>query len=483
MEITGSLANPALKTIYNGKSLRENYSDLNLNDVVYEGMIGALLGNIGGAVNIAQTGRGNTQNFQPGNSRAFGGQMRNTNPVGTLRNANLNTLYTAAESNTQRSKPYAAAYTTSVQQQRSTPYTANIGTAGHSQTVSYADAFRQMQAEQNMSADSEYAHYKELERKYLNGNIKAEEFEELRILDNIWGQFDAEAKENGTSLNDRYRKLEQKFRNGNINEQEWNELIRLEDTLKQSNAPSKRTGTDGASEYARYRELERKFVDGSINEQEWKELIRLQDIRAGDKGPKTPDVFKKKGVETFNDSSIMLSGGVLDGFDRKSTWMEYNEDIARVNPNYSTNKFEWKNNCQRCVSAYELRRRGFDVTAKPLPTKSLEEDFLAQHAEYAWKDAVRRWCKKGNGKEQVEEFMLKWGDGARAIVGVGFCGRFGHVFIAEQRNGRTIYIDPQTGSADCSSYFEHAVNGQTYIARIDTLTPTNAILDCCKNRR
>ena len=157
-EVVSSLANPALKTIYNGKSLRENYSDLNLNDVVYEGMIGALLGNIGGAVNIAQAGRSNTQNYQQGNSRVFSGQIRNTNPVGTLRNANLNTLYTAAESNAQRSIPYAA-HATSVQQQHSALYTANAGTAGQSQTLSYADVFRQMQAEQERAVDLEYAHY------------------------------------------------------------------------------------------------------------------------------------------------------------------------------------------------------------------------------------------------------------------------------------------------------------------------------------
>ena len=70
-----------------------------------------------------------------------------------------------------------------------------------------------------------------------------------------------------------------------------------------------------------------------------------------------------------------------------------------------------------------------------------------------------------------------------SIVGVGFSNRFGHVFIAEQRNGKTIYIDPQIGSDDCSSHFDGAVKGQTYIVRIDKLTPTNIILDCCKNRR
>ena len=232
MEITGILANPALKTIYNGKSLRENYSNLDLDDVVHEGMIGALLGNIGGAVNIAQAGRSNTQNYQQGNSRVFSGQIRNTNPVGTLRNANLNTLYTAAESNAQRSIPYAA-HATSVQQQRSTPHTANNETAGQSQTLNYVDAFRQMQAEQERATDLEYARYKELDRKYLDGSISEEEFEELRRLDNVWREVDA---------------------------------------------PSKDAGTSGASEYVRYKELESKFIDGNINEREWNELLRLENV-------------------------------------------------------------------------------------------------------------------------------------------------------------------------------------------------------------
>ncbi|MBR2895477.1 MAG: hypothetical protein IKC03_07460, partial [Oscillospiraceae bacterium] len=182
--------------------------------------------------NIAQAGRSNTQNYQQGNSRVFSGQIRNTNPVGTLRNANLNTLYTAAESNAQRSIPYAA-HATSVQQQRSTPHTANNETAGQSQTLNYVDAFRQMQAEQERAVDLEYARYKELDRKFLDGSISEEEFEELRRLDNVWREVDA---------------------------------------------PSKDAGTSGASEYVRYKELESKFIDGNINEREWNELLRLENV-------------------------------------------------------------------------------------------------------------------------------------------------------------------------------------------------------------
>ena len=40
--------------------------------------------------------------------------------------------------------------------------------------------------------------------------------------------------------------------------------------------------------------------------------------------------------------------------------------LSQTNPNYDKGeKFEI--NCQRCVPAYEMRKRGYNVTAKPLP--------------------------------------------------------------------------------------------------------------------
>ena len=246
-EMVSAVANPALKTIYNGKSLRENYSELDLNDVAYEGMIGALLGNFGGAVDIAKTGTGNAQNYQQGNSRVFSGQIRSTNPADVSRNAELNSLYTAAGSNAQRSVPYAATHTTSVQQQHSTPHTANNETAGQSQPLSYVDVFRQMQAEQEKATESEYARYKELDRKFLDGSISEEEFEELRRLDNVWRGVDVPSK--GAEIDSdseyaRYKELEHKFIDGSIDEQEWNELLKLENDWGKFDTPDKRAGSD-----------------------------------------------------------------------------------------------------------------------------------------------------------------------------------------------------------------------------------------------
>lgn len=40
------------------------------------------------------------------------------------------------------------------------------------------------------------------------------------------------------------------------------------------------------------------------------------------------------------------------------------EALAATNPNYDKG-LEWQQNCQRCVFAYEMERRGYDVEAMP----------------------------------------------------------------------------------------------------------------------
>lgn len=97
----------------------------------------------------------------------------------------------------------------------------------------------------------------------------------------------------------------------------------------------------------------------------------------------------------------------------------------------------------------------------------------------------RVWCMSGSGKAQILKQMAAWGNGARAEVFVAFTGGMtgarGHVFVAEQRDGKTYFIDPQTGDAECSRYFKDAMKGRTFILRIDNNWPSDAIMDCCGN--
>jgi len=148
------------------------------------------------------------------------------------------------------------------------------------------------------------------------------------------------------------------------------------------------------------------------------------------------------------------------------------------NPNYKNGR-EWRINCQRCVPTYEMRRRGYDVTAKPKPQEVTPSD-LSYSPFDVWQNPDIIRCG-GNGKADIEREMKKWGDGARAQIVVTWKNtNSGHTFVAEQIDGKTVYLDPQTGSQDVSNYFSRVENGSVRFCRMDNLDVTNKILDCSR---
>lgn len=256
--------------------------------------------------------------------------------------------------------------------------------------------------------------------------------------------------------------------------------------LKRTVAALEAVGEDASEYRASLRKAQKTYTDFTNQTGIKKQPARTQ-IATGT-GTATP-TEKYNGnitntIVNSANSDTITAGGVTDSFDRKARASNVEEDLAAVNPNYSTKEYKWINNCQRCAPTFEMRRRGFKVTAKPIPTK-LENDYLALDYAAAWerKDVV--WCMRGNGLEQIREKMATWGNGARATVRVvfntGTNGGKGHVFIAEQRDGVTVFLDPQTGDTDCSRYFDKAIKGKTNILRIDNNKPSAAILDCCEN--
>lgn len=151
-------------------------------------------------------------------------------------------------------------------------------------------------------------------------------------------------------------------------------------------------------------------------------------------------------------------------------------NLSKTNPNYSPDT-EWSINCQRCVPTYEMRRRGYDVTAFP---KLDENDYLCRHPFDVWKnpDVI---STSGSGHESIVEKMNEWGDGARAQVVVVWKGvPSGHTFIVENVNGEVRFIDPQTGDENCSRYFNRVEDNRTLFCRIDDQVPSDFILNCCK---
>lgn len=167
-------------------------------------------------------------------------------------------------------------------------------------------------------------------------------------------------------------------------------------------------------------------------------------------------------------------------------YSSYYDDLAHsfsqyclkgTNPSYDQGP-RWRVNCQRCVVAYEMRHRGKDVTAHPA---SYGSSHLAMYPFDAWLNPMVIHCND-SGKEDIERAMSLSGDGSRAQVVVYWDSPHGggHTFIAEQRNGTTVFIDPQTGSEDVGGYFKRVKKGMTRFCRIDNLQPSGYESECCK---
>ena len=172
----------------------------------------------------------------------------------------------------------------------------------------------------------------------------------------------------------------------------------------------------------------------------------------------------------------------LNKADNLGRWNEippdisFKESLDATNPNFEFGD-EWQDNCQRCVPTYEMRARGYDVTAQPCTDW---DDYLSYHPYDVWEnpDVIGT---SGSGLSDIQSAMNNWGDGARAQICVQWeYGDGGHTFMAEQRNGKTYFFDPQTGDTDVSWYFNEVHPGSTSFCRIDQLMPSKRILDCCK---
>lgn len=158
--------------------------------------------------------------------------------------------------------------------------------------------------------------------------------------------------------------------------------------------------------------------------------------------------------------------------------------LQAVNPNRGKGA-QYEQNCQRCAPAYEMRRRGLNVTAKP--AKVTEDGALAEddvlNENFGWFNGIFKgisWqrASAGNDMTDIKAAMATWGDGARAEVYVQWINQTAHIFIAEQDKGKTYFIDPQTGSEDVSSNFNNIIPGRTLFARIDNLEVTDLINEC-----
>ncbi len=166
-------------------------------------------------------------------------------------------------------------------------------------------------------------------------------------------------------------------------------------------------------------------------------------------------------------------------FDRKERTYTDQEDLAAVNPNFSPGSYEYSMNCQRCVATWQLRRRGYRVTALP----ATDPDELIRNWTSIFSNMKPVRCKTENEIAEIKRQMRQWGDGARAEIYVRWKNRaIGHVFVAEQKDGKTYFYDPQNIKRNPERFFTMCMKGFTSYTRIDTLKVTDLILKCSTNQ-
>ncbi|MBR0455654.1 MAG: hypothetical protein IJJ01_03225 [Firmicutes bacterium] len=176
------------------------------------------------------------------------------------------------------------------------------------------------------------------------------------------------------------------------------------------------------------------------------------------------------------------------------TWIKNLEDAGEdeilkgTNPEYNmvtnatTGKEErgYNENCANSVVAYEMRCRGYDVTAQP-----------ASVCEKLKTEPFSAWEGGEKNKEQssdlfnVLQYIKNQPEGARIEIAgaynknIWYRQRKGHVFVAEKKYNEIVFKDPQSGAIIKSL---EEINDFDYFdfLRIDDLEITDRGVSACK---
>lgn len=216
-----------------------------------------------------------------------------------------------------------------------------------------------------------------------------------------------------------------------------------------------------------------------------------KDVKDGDVAVEAVDAntfraFKKKCDQALVTGAPSGMKNVPDNieFSEEVKALGIDEHLELVNPKYSTGDWKWTSNCQRCVPAYEARRRGLNVTAKAIPGSeaTLDSDPLAKYWYRAFERPLPLHIGGSTRNEvfaNVEEIMANWGDGARAEL-VMFHPKGLHAFVAERVNGRTEYLNPQNPGWNLKEFVNSVLPKYAWIMRMDNLEFSNLIAECIK---
>lgn len=175
-------------------------------------------------------------------------------------------------------------------------------------------------------------------------------------------------------------------------------------------------------------------------------------------------------------------GGGSSALGRKGSPKTADEAVHGVNEHNYSKDSAYRINCQRCIWAYELQRRGYDVEALPnrdnLGSNRRWHGIVDGQINYEYLgNPFGRNTHKANEK-QATQIMSGWGEGSRGVVQIARKGGSGHVFNVEYSRGKITVYEAQSGHKvdSLASYLtqQKAMTGYVQMFRTDNLKFKNS---------
>lgn len=150
---------------------------------------------------------------------------------------------------------------------------------------------------------------------------------------------------------------------------------------------------------------------------------------------------------------------------KKKTPSTPEEDVKNTNPKFKSYNEDngYISNCMYCSTVYDLRQRGYDVTANKRTMGGNPKEITT------WYKGAK--LEKYKSQESAEKALLSQPEGARGNLCI--MGQYGgHSVAYEKRNGKIIIRDGQTGESKSLNELVAGLNISTYhVVRTDNCEP------------
>lgn len=172
------------------------------------------------------------------------------------------------------------------------------------------------------------------------------------------------------------------------------------------------------------------------------------------------------------------------GLKLKSKELTAEQDMKLTNPGFHNFNTNTKNNCVLCSTAFELRRRGYDVIASKAAigysadeyTKwfkgAKEETFQPFESKLPNFPSIKRAKEM---REWAESNILPQGEGARGYFTVAWSPYAGHSMAYEVKNNKIVIYDAQCGTKTSVRELSHQTVDMGFV-RLDDKEPNWAAM-------